>query len=214
MRRGVLLLVAFVAAFAADAMPLGARLATWGIASANARYAVMRLLPDPAECEESQIKAIMRRFADESLGFHVIDKTQYAEFRDWAIGSRARAEVLSSSQMAWRSFAMNLTALVGMPQDGDLVIDETTVDPNGKLEAVISLDGVNIGSAALESRLKTVFGVEGTTTLSPDAGKKADDLFSSDNIGLSLEPTGDGRVRATVTPDGAPASFFLRVRVK
>ena len=94
-----------------------------------------------------------------------------------------------------------------MPQDGDLVIDEVAVSSDGKLEAVFSLDGVNIGSSVLESRLKTVFGVEGAKSLT--------DAFSAQNIGFALLPTGDGRVKAMATPPADTGnSFFLRIKVK
>ncbi len=38
--------------------------------------------------------------------------------------------------------------------------------------------------------------------------------FSSDGLTVSFTRTADGKAKATVTPDGAPPSFFLRVRVK
>ena len=38
--------------------------------------------------------------------------------------------------------------------------------------------------------------------------------FSSDGLTVTLERTGDGKVKATVTPEGAPPVFFLRVKVK
>ena len=38
--------------------------------------------------------------------------------------------------------------------------------------------------------------------------------FSSEGLSFALQRTADGKVKATVTPEGAPPSFFLRVKVK
>ena len=50
-------------------------------------------------------------------------------------------------------------------------------------------------------------GVEGAAELNESA-------FSSEGLSVTLERTADGKVKAAVTPDGAPAAFFLRVKVK
>ena len=50
-------------------------------------------------------------------------------------------------------------------------------------------------------------GVEGAAELN-------ESVFSSEGLSVTLERTTDGKAKATVTPDGAPSSFFLRVRVK
>ena len=52
-----------------------------------------------------------------------------------------------------------------------------------------------------------MLGVEGATELRESA-------FSSEGLTVALERTADGKAKATVTPDGAPPSFFLRVRLK
>lgn len=94
------------------------------------------------------------------------------------------------------------------PKEGDLVVNDVQVGENGVVEAIFSLDGVNIGASALESRLKTIFSVESATTLKADA-------FSPDDATLSFEPTGDGRIRATVVPpENAGNAYFMRVRMK
>ena len=38
--------------------------------------------------------------------------------------------------------------------------------------------------------------------------------FPSEGLSFSLPRTGDGKIKATVTPAGSPSSFFLRVKVK
>ena len=50
-------------------------------------------------------------------------------------------------------------------------------------------------------------GVEGAIELNESA-------FSSEGLSVTLERTADGKAKATVTPDGAPPAFFLRVKVK
>lgn len=49
--------------------------------------------------------------------------------------------------------------------------------------------------------------MEGTAELDCSA-------FSFEGLSVTLERTTDGKAKATVTPDGAPPSFFLRVKVK
>ena len=159
----------------------------------------------PSNADAMDVAAALAGTVDANLAKNITNVADYAAFREWA--KSAGAVTVKESNTAWLSYAVGAAGVVPMPQDGDLVIDDVSVGSDGKLEAVFSLDGVSIGAAALESRLKTVFGVEGATTLNRDA-------FSSQNIGLSLTPTSDGRVKAVVTPIGSPSSFFMRVKVK
>jgi len=189
----------------ASAMPVGVQLAMRGRAAAQA--AVDATFPKLATTATAgQVEAALSTAADSALADNITDVAEYDEFREWA--KSAGAVTVKESGTAWLSYAIGAASVVPMPQDGDLVIDDVAVGSDGKLDAVFSLDGVNIGSAASESRLKTVFGVEGATTLSKEA-------FSDQNIGLSLAPTADGRVRARVTPPANTGnSFFMRVKVK
>ena len=192
-----------LAGLSASAMPVGVQLAMRGRAAAQA--AVDATFPKLATTATAgQVEAALSTAADNALADNITDVAEYDEFREWA--KSAGAVTVKESNAAWLSYAVGAAGVVPMPQDGDLVIDDVSVGSDGKLEAVLSLDGVSIGAAALESRLKTVFGVEGAKTLT--------DAFSDQNIGLSLEPTGDGRVKAVVTPIGSPSSFFMRVKVK
>ena len=204
--RRLALLVA-LAALAADAMPLGLRTAVWGVAPANRHAAVEAVFPAlDAEATAGDVAAALDGAADDALVGNIADAASYAAFREWA--KYAGAAEVKESGTAWLSYALGAAGVVPAPQEGDLVIDDVSVGADGRLDAVFSLDGVEVGSAAAEARLKTVFGVEGAATLDAKA-------FSGQNIGLSLAPTGDGRVRATVTPPpSAGRSFFLRVKVK
>ncbi len=143
---------------------------------------------------------------------------EYRDFLAWAEAVKAvdpnvggAAEVAGMAKVrecrtAWLSFALGSEVLLEEPQEGDLVIEDVEMGEDGGFKAVFSLDGVEIDSGALESRLKTVFSVEATSSL--------DGTFSSDNVEFSLSPTGHGGVTATVMPKGSPRSFFLRVRMK
>ena len=39
-------------------------------------------------------------------------------------------------------------------------------------------------------------------------------VWKKDSSNVTLERTADGKAKATVTPEGSPTSFFLRVKVK
>ena len=193
------------------AMPIGLRTAVWGVSSSNGRTAVARLLPETGSAAE--IEETLAGFNDKAVGANIADDSEYEEFREWALESGARVEALTNSPTAWLSFATGSPVLVAEPQEGDLVIDEVSaMDEDGKIEIVFSLEDVTIDRQALEARLKSIFGVVGSTTLDESE-------FSEANLALSLTPTEDGRVKATITPKkdaggNAPTTFFMRVKVK
>ena len=199
------------AALPASAMPIGLRTAIWGVSSANGRAAVGRLLPETDST--SEIKAALNDFSDKTVAANITDNSTYEEFREWALESGARADALAASSATWLSFASGSPVLVGAPKNGDLVIDEVSpAGPDGAIEMIFSLADVEIGQQALETRLKTVFGVVGAKTIDEGA-------FSDANLAFSLTPTDDGRVKAVVMPkrnaDGnAPNAFFMKVKVK
>ena len=49
--------------------------------------------------------------------------------------------------------------------------------------------------------------VEGAADLNKSA-------FTSEELSVTLERTADRKAKATITSDGAPPAFFLRVKVK
>lgn len=210
MKNAICIILALYACAAVQAMPLGLRTAIWNVAAANGRSVrteMERLLP--ADCEESQLPEVMEAFSDLMLVSHITNKTEYTEFRDWALDSGERADALAGSQTAWKSFAMALSSLALAPKDGDLKIDAISPSEEaGKIDIVFSLRNASVGVAAAEERLKAVFGVEGTATLDKNA-------FSSSGMSMSFAPTGDGRIKATVVPPtDAGNSFFMRVKMK
>ncbi|MBQ6136158.1 MAG: hypothetical protein IJI73_02185 [Kiritimatiellae bacterium] len=72
------------------------------------------------------------------------------------------------------------------------------------LDLVFVLADVEFGENA---RISDAFVVEGTAELNESA-------FSFEGFTLTFTRTGDGKVKATITLDGAPAVFFLRVKMK
>lgn len=168
-------------------------------------------LPEVGSQEElEQAKAGM----EPTLAAHIDTVEEYNALREWAqkletSGVATRGEICVAPT-AYLSFALDAAELVDEPKEGDLKVDALESGSNGGLEAVVSLDGVEIGSNAVEARLKEVFGVVGSDVL--DENK-----FSSDNIMLSLSPTGDGKMKASISPVDNIAngsSFFMRVKLR
>lgn len=195
-----------LAGLSAGAMPVGVRMAMLG------RAATLAPTPDSdfpeldSQATPASVSEALSGATDGALSENITDVEAYSEFRTWA--TSVGAADVKTSNTAWMSYALGVAELVPVPEEGDLVIDDAQVDSDGNIEAVFSLDGVYISQAALEARLKTVFGVEGATSL--DKTK-----FSSDNIALVMEPTDDGRVKATVTPPpDAGDVYFMKVKVK
>ena len=204
--------VATSATLPLDAMPIGMRTAAWSVSAANAHAAIAAALPEePADAVEMSQK--LAAFADESVVANIADDEEYSDFRDWAFESGARLDALTNSPTAYLSFATGCAGLLPLPEDGDLVVDEVKpIGEDGKLEMVFSLADAVVDKAALESRLKAVFGVAGAATL--DETK-----FSEANLSVALAPTEDGRVRATITPKkgtngNKPTAFFMKVKMK
>ena len=196
-------------------------------------YLADSILPDISET--ATIPSVFASFADEKLieGFTGVD--QYEAFRDWAYavtgndGERAGAQAVKESPYAWQSFALGVDKLI----DKDISSDDihiVSLDAEGvpssasgngdggdganvpKLTFEVEIDGVEIGKGrvaekVLNGNLKNVLGIEGATELDEAA-------FSSGNLDVALERTAEGKAKATVTPNGAPPTFFIRVKVK
>ena len=110
---------------------------------------------------------------------------------------------------AWLSYALDAPALMARnaPLASEDIVIESIEQSSITTEAfdlVVNIVDADIGEGA---RLAEALGVEGATELSESG-------FSSDGLTVSFSRTADGKAKATVTPDGAPPSFFLRVRVK
>ena len=88
----------------------------------------------------------------------------------------------------------------------DIVIESIAPSStaSGTFDLTVSIAGAEIGEGA---RLADVLGIEGAAELKESA-------FSSEGLTVSFGRTTNGKAKATVTPEGSPASFFLRVKVK
>lgn len=198
--------VLVLAGFSAGAMPVGVRMAMLGRASAAASAPDLAFPELSAQATPASVAEALGGATDGALAENITDANEYSEFRLWA--TSVGAANVKASATAWMSYALGLAELAPIPQEGDLTIDDSLLNTDGKMEAVFSLKGAYVSKSALEERLKTVFGVEGASSL--DKTK-----FSTDNIVLVLEPTNDGRVKATVTPpSGTRDAFFMLIRVK
>ena len=158
------------------------------------------------------VAAALADAADPALAENVQTVEEYNALREWSqrleTAGTATRSAICAAPTAYLSFALDAGGLVKQPEPGDLKVDELSGSSDGALEAIVSLDDVEIGGGALEARLKQIFGVVGSSEL--DESK-----FSDDNVSFGLTPIGDGRMKATVTPkDGAANVFFMRVRLK
>ena len=109
---------------------------------------------------------------------------------------------------AWLSYVLDAPGLMAKAAltSEDVVIE--SIAPSGTVagafDLVVDIAGTEIGTSA---RLADALGVEGATVLDESA-------FSSDGLTVTLERTADGKIKATVTPDGLPPAFFLRGKIK
>ena len=151
--------------------------------------------------------------ADDNLYRHVTDGIKYKAFRAWADkvcgNDFAKRQTVKDSAISWFSFALDAGDLIASaPKQGDLTIVEFEPSATaGEFVLTFSLSGVSIGENATPANLAEVVGVEGAAELDESA-------FSSEGLTITLQRTADGKAKATVTPDGTPPSFFLRVKVK
>ena len=147
--------------------------------------------------------------ADSKITSKITTPSLYTEYRQWINSKELSHKAAKASPNAWLSYALDAPALmakVTAVTSEDVVIE--SIAPSsitaGEFDLVVDIAGVEIGEGA---RLAEALGVEGATKLNESA-------FSSDGLSVSLERTADGKVKATVMPDGAPPAFFMRVKVK
>lgn len=168
-------------------------------------------LPEVGSQEElEQARAGM----EPTLAAHIDTVEEYNALREWAqrlesAGTATRGEICVAPT-AYLSFALDVAGLVEQPQEGDLKVDALVSAVDGSMDVIFSLDGIEIGNQAAEARLKEIFDAVGSDVL--DETK-----FSSDNVMFSLSPTGDGKMKATISPVDNIAngtSFFMRVNLR
>jgi len=138
-----------------------------------------------------------------------VGAAQYTAFRSWADGKHLSHVLGKNAPNSWLSYALDALALMAKVTalaSEDVVIESIAPSSitTGAFDIVVDIADAEIGEGA---RLAEALGIEGATQLNGSE-------FSSDGLAVSFSRTADGKAKATVTPDGAPPSFFLRVRVK
>ena len=175
----------------------------------------------PSDATSADVRVALAGSADSRLAENITDISTYAAYRGWAHGAKGAdgkpvgAEAVKSSDRAWFSFAIDSPKLIEQGITGDNVkIQDFAMSLNGgQFDFTVGIDDVEIGIAATQERLKTVFGIEGASILD-------DSAFSADSLTLETAAPENGKVRLTAKPaapktdtDSAASAFFLRVRV-
>ncbi len=166
--------------------------------------------PLPEITGAGEIKAVFAKAGDEvRLKANISTEATYNAFRDWVDGKELEHASVKDSPNAWLAYVLDSVGL--MAKTAALVSEDVVIEslaPSsataGAFDLVVCIGGAEIGTGA---RLTEALGVEGATNLTESA-------FSTEGFSAALERTADGKVKATVTPDGSPPSFFLRVMVK
>ncbi len=167
------------------------------------------LPPLDAAATDDDAKAIVAGLSDARLSDKIGSVAEYAAFRAWVDGKGLAHALVKDAPNACYSYLLDAPGLMAKTaslSSEDIVIEsiEPTSDANGTFDLVVSIGRVEIGEGA---RLTEALGIEGAAELKGSA-------FSSEGLTVSFGRTANGKAKATVTPDGSPDSFFLRVRVK
>ena len=166
--------------------------------------------PLPDVTGNAEIGSVLTGAGDEvRLKTKLATVSTYRQFRNWVDGKYLEHIAVKASPNAWFSYALDAPGLMANATpiaSEDIVIEsiEPSGSTSGAFDLVVDIAGAEIGTAA---RLAEVLGVEGATELNELA-------FSSEGLTVTLQRTGDGKIKATVAPTGSPPAFFLRVKVK
>ena len=175
-------------------------------------------IPDIGDSPTAEeVKSALDGSADAKLATHITGGDDYNAYRAWsqtvkkADGSAsAGQQAVKDSANAWLSFALHTDKLIETaPTNGQMRIDTfAPATDTGNFDMTVSIEGIEIGSAATENHLKQVFGIEGSSALEPSS-------FSSENVSLEFgTPTG-GKVKCTAVPvDKTAGSFFMKMKMK
>lgn len=161
------------------------------------------------QCRDAVGVTIFGELSDVQLAENGVGTAAYAAFRNWVDGKELSHSTVRDATNAWFSYALDAPGLMAKAAplaSEDIVIESIAPSStvSGTFDLIVSIAGAEIGEGA---RLAETLGIEGAVELN-------ESKFSSDGLIVTLERTATGKVKATVTPEGSPASFFLRVRVK
>lgn len=180
--------------------------------SGDATYYAHWVDPVP-ELPDNPTNADVDNALEDATDYMLSDKittvAAYTAYRQWIIDKSLSHKLARSSPNAWLSYALDASEL--MAKATPLASEDITIgsftpscELAGSFDFVVEIAETEIGE---EANLTEVFGVEGATELNEAA-------FSSDGLTVTLQRTADGKAKATVTPDGMPSAFFLRMKVK
>ena len=162
-----------------------------------------------AQATDGDVAAIIGGLLDVRLSEKVASAAAYTAFRSWVDNNNLSHALVKDAPNAWLSYALDAPGLMTKTAalaNEDVVIESITPSSTatGTFDLVVDIAGAEIGTAA---RLEEALGVEGATELNESA-------FSSEGLNVTLERTASGKAKATVTPQGSPAAFFVRVKVR
>lgn len=175
----------------------------------------------PSDATAADVRVALADSVDGRLAENISDVSTYAAYREWARGAKgvdgnpAGVESVKSSNKAWFSFAVDSSELIEKEilSDDVKIEDFALVSGGGRFDFTVGITDVTIGDGATTARLKTIFGVEGATTLE-------DSAFSADNLILETAEPESGKVKLTVKPpapktgeEDTSTAFFMRIRV-
>ena len=175
----------------------------------------------PTDATTADVRIALAGSADGRLVENISDVSTYTAYREWARGAKGSdnkpvgVAVVKTSDKAWLSFAVDSPKLI----DKEIVRDDVKIEDfvvasnGGQFDFTVGITDVTIGDGATMARLKTVFGIEGATSLD-------NSVFSSDNLTLETAEPEHGKVKLTVKPaapktgnDPSASAFFMRVKV-
>ena len=175
----------------------------------------------PEDASRISVATALSGSADGRLIENITDIDTYNEYRTWAHGVKgadgktAGAAAVKASDKAWFSFAIDSSKLVEREiTKEDVKIEDFSLAPDGsQFDVTIGMADVEIGDGAKTERLKTVLGIEASTTID-------NATFSSDGILLETAGPDTGKIKLVAktmppkTVDGADTSaFFIRATV-
>ena len=167
------------------------------------------LPPLDAAATDNDAQTIIVGLSDVRLSDNIRGTAAYTAFRNWVDDKGVSHLTVRDAPNAWLSYVLDAPGLMAKPEplaSEDVVIESIAPSStvSGMFDLIVSIAGAEIGEGA---RLAETLGIEGATELDESA-------FSPEGLTVSFERTADGKVKANVTPEGSPTSFFLRVRVK
>ena len=170
------------------------------------------LPPLDVAATDNDAKAIIARLSDVRLSEKISSMVAYTAFRSWVDAHYLSHGFVKDAPNAWLSYVLDAPELMAKSTalaSEDVIIASIASSSavTGAFAIVVDIADAEIGEGATPTRLAEALSVEGATELNESA-------FSSEGLSVSLERTADGKVKATVTPDGAPPAFFLRARVE